>query len=71
MEEWLQKSNRSIGQTFDNIVKAYPDRDAVVFQEQRLTYSQLGQRVNQFAKGLMKIGIKKGDHVAIWSTNNL
>lgn len=71
MEEWLKKSNSSIGKTFDNVVKAYPEREAVVFQKQRLTYSQLGHRVNQFAKGLIRIGVRKGDHVAIWSTNNL
>jgi fatty-acyl-CoA synthase len=71
MEEWLQKSNNSIGKTFDNVVKAFPDREAVVFQKQRLTYSQLAHRVNQFARGLMRTGVRKGDHVAIWSTNNL
>lgn len=71
MEEWLKKSNSSIGKTFDNVVITHSDREAVVFQQQRLTYSQLGSRVNQFAKGMMKIGVRKGDHVAIWSTNNL
>jgi fatty-acyl-CoA synthase len=71
MEEWLQKSINSIGQAFENIVRTYPDKEALVFREQRLTYKQLGDYVNQFAKGLIKVGVKKGDHVAIWNTNNL
>jgi fatty-acyl-CoA synthase len=61
----------SIAQTFENVVRTYADREALVFKEERLTYKQFGDHVDQFAKGLIKIGVKKGDHVAIWDTNNL
>lgn len=71
MEEWLRRSMYSIGQAFENAVRTYPDREALIFREQRLTYRQLENYINQFAKGLLQIGVKRGDHVAIWNTNNL
>ena len=41
----------------------YPDRDL------RLTYAQFDHRVDLLAKGLLAIGIKRGDHVGMWATN--
>ena len=63
----------TIGDFFDHITATYPDNEAVVscHQDVRLTYSQLKERVDEFAKGLMHLGVKKGDRVGIWSTNNL
>jgi fatty-acyl-CoA synthase len=70
-EEWLQLLTTSIGRSFEKVVRTFAERDALVFKGERLTYKQFGGRVDQFAKGLIKIGVKKGDHVAIWDTNNL
>ncbi|HJB38672.1 MAG TPA: AMP-binding protein, partial [Candidatus Acutalibacter ornithocaccae] len=33
------------------------------------TYSQFRDDVDQFARALIYMGVKKGDHVAIWATN--
>ena len=41
----------------------YPDRGL------RLTFSQLETRARTTAKGLIKLGINKGDRVALWATN--
>lgn len=41
-----------------------PDKLALVFEDQRLTYSQYNAEVNCLAHGLMALGIKKGDKVA-------
>ena len=41
----------------------YPDRDL------RFTYKQFDERVNRLAKGLLSIGVTKGDHVGIWASN--
>ncbi len=35
----------------------------------RLNYRQYRDTVNQLAKGLMALGVEKGDHVAVWATN--
>lgn len=47
----------------------FPDREAIVFEETRLTYRQLNERVNRFANLLVSKGYKKGDRLAILSEN--
>ena len=46
-----------------------PDRDAIVFEGNRITYSQLNQRVNRLGNALTRLGIKKGDRVAMLQVN--
>jgi fatty-acyl-CoA synthase len=62
----------TIGQCLDRIAAAHPEREAVVslHQEIRFTYSEFNHVVDRAAKALLKLGIQKGDRVAIWSTNN-
>ena len=42
----------------------------VPFQGVRLTYLQLAGQVDQLARGLMALGLDKGDRVGMWSPNN-
>ncbi|MBN2610342.1 MAG: AMP-binding protein [Bacteroidales bacterium] len=48
-----------------------PHKDFIVYadRELRFSYKYFNQRVNQMAKGLLSIGVKKGSHVGIWATN--
>src|SRR5262249_15336455 len=59
----------TIGDALDRTVVRYPDRDAVISRHQGLRYSwrALLDEVNRFARGLMALGIQKGDRVGIWS----
>lgn len=61
----------TIGDLLDRIAEQYPDHDAVLYTDRpfRKTYSEFRDLCNVVAKGLMAMGIKKGDHVAIWATN--
>lgn len=61
----------TIGELLDRIAASYPDNDALVYPDRGLRYSykKFLQVCSQFAKGLMKLGIKKGESVAIWATN--
>ena len=61
----------TIGELFEREVAAHPDRDCLVYADRglRLSWAQFNQRVNNLAKGLMSIGITKGDHVGIWAKN--
>jgi len=47
----------------------YPDRTAILFRNQRFTYSQFNARVNRLANALSNLGVKKGDKVAFMMTN--
>ena len=45
-----------------------PDQEAVIFENQRLSYRQLAQQVDQCAKALLASGIQKGERVAVLCT---
>lgn len=49
----------------DDAVKHYASQAAVLYFGNRLTYAQLSALANRFAVGLQKLGISKGDRVAI------
>lgn len=49
----------------DNAVKHYASRAAILYFGNRLTYAQLSTLANRFAVGLQKLGIAKGDRVAV------
>jgi acyl-CoA synthetase (AMP-forming)/AMP-acid ligase II len=42
-----------------------PEAEAVVFEETRLSYRQLNERVNRLANGLYSLGLRRGHHVAL------
>ncbi len=61
----------TIGDLFDRVVAQAPDNEALVsrHQDERYTYRELQARCNEFARGLMALGIKQGDRVGIWAPN--
>jgi fatty-acyl-CoA synthase len=61
----------TLGQILDRTVAQYPDNDAIVYVDRdfRLTYSQFSRAVDEMARGLMALGVQKGEKVAIWATN--
>lgn len=61
----------TIGQLVDLMAELHPDNDALVypFRNLRYNYRQFRDVCNQLAKGLMHLGIKKGEHIAIWANN--
>ena len=63
----------TIGSYFDAIADRYPTTDAVVslHQNVRMTYAQLKEATDLFARGLIALGVRHGDRVGIWSTNSL
>lgn len=46
-----------------------PDRTAIVFENERFTFAQLSERCNRLADSLSKLGVQKGDRVAILQVN--
>ena len=47
----------------------YGDRVALVCNEKKLTFSEVNINSNKIAKGLMRIGVKKGERVAVLLPN--
>src|SRR5947199_1537025 len=49
----------------DQTVSKYPGRTAIIYDGTKLSYAQLSSLANRFATELQKLGIQKGDRVAI------
>ncbi|MFW6240567.1 MAG: AMP-binding protein, partial [Thermodesulfobacteriota bacterium] len=63
--------NLTLGQLLDQAVSTHPDREAVVYvdRDYRLTYLEFNEVVDRLARGLMALGVQKGEKVAVWATN--
>jgi fatty-acyl-CoA synthase len=61
-----------IGSHFDRTVESHGDQLALVssLQNIRYTYKEYQAAINNFAAGLLAIGIRKGDRVGIWGPNS-
>jgi long-chain acyl-CoA synthetase len=44
--------------------------EAIIFKSRRLTWKAFDDRTNSIANGLLKIGVKKGDRVALYLANS-
>ncbi len=62
---------KTIGEILDETASRYPNNDALVYVDRGLRYSykEFKKVVDKLAKGLIKLGVKKGDHIAIWAYN--
>ncbi|MGG4005794.1 AMP-binding protein [Bacillus licheniformis] len=61
----------TIGKLLEKTAADAPDHEAVVYPDRglRYTYREFDQLCRKVAKGLMALGIDKGEHVAIWASN--
>ncbi len=46
-----------------------PERTAIIFHDLFLTYREVVSMVNSIANGLYDLGLRKGDHLCIYTTN--
>ncbi len=63
------KPGDTLGVVLEKVGARYPKQEAIVSGEQRITYETLMHRVDSMANALLKMGVKKGDKVAIWMSN--
>ncbi len=61
----------TIGEHLEQTVAKYPETEALVatWRNERYTYREFHDICRRAAKGFMKLGVAKGDRVAIWATN--
>jgi len=67
----MELTDRTIGQWIEYWAENTPDNEYLVYSDRdlRFTWKQFNERVDNMAKGLMSIGVKKETHVGIWATN--
>ena len=46
-----------------------PNKTAILFKDQQMTYGELNAKVNKVANGLKQLGVKQGDRVALYMHN--
>ena len=63
--------HKTIGELLDETAEKFPTKEAIIYVEQNLryTYREFQDVCNTIAKGLMSMGVRKGDHIAIWASN--
>ncbi|HSB40393.1 MAG TPA: AMP-binding protein [Methylomirabilota bacterium] len=59
----------TLGQLLDRAAARAPEGTAVVFKGERVGYGELRRRVDDFARGLLGLGLGPGDHVVLWMPN--
>ncbi|UCC60240.1 MAG: AMP-binding protein [Dehalococcoidia bacterium] len=59
----------TLGTILGRVGAKYPKQEAMVCGSERVTYDTLLDRVNSIVSAMLKMGIKKGDKVAIWMSN--
>ncbi|MBE0595867.1 MAG: AMP-binding protein [Desulfuromonadales bacterium] len=61
----------TLGALLEDVARRFPARDALVYPDRglRLSYRQFDDLTDRVARGLLALGIGKGEHVAIWATN--
>jgi fatty-acyl-CoA synthase len=66
MEAWEKKT---LGQVLEEVSRRYPENAALIFKDQRISYGELLEKARALAKGLIALGVGRGDKVAIWAGN--
>ncbi|WP_405941850.1 FadD3 family acyl-CoA ligase [Streptomyces sp. NBC_00207] len=61
----------SIAGLVQSAAERYADREAVVEGRVRISYAQLGERVERAAAACIAAGVEPGDRVAVWAPNTL
>jgi fatty-acyl-CoA synthase len=68
----------SIGDLLDRRAEEIPTQEAIVYScypefggalDIRLTYLEYRERVDAIARGLLALGLNKGEHIAVWAIN--
>ncbi|MDI7274480.1 MAG: long-chain fatty acid--CoA ligase [Anaerolineae bacterium] len=66
----LAYPDKTLPQLLADVARRFPERPATIFFKAKLTYGQLNDLVNRCAAGLQRMGVRKGDRVAILIPNS-
>src|SRR5579884_3452840 len=76
--EGVSLLNTTVGDLLDRRADEIPQQEAVVYScypefggalDIRWTYQEYREQADKVARGLMALGLQKGDHVAAWAIN--
>ncbi len=66
-----EKIYTTVGNWLNQVAQERPDSEALIRHQRqvRYTYQSFMEEVEKFARGLMALGLQKGDTVALWGPN--
>ena len=65
----LRNTDYLLSQLLLTAAEKYPDRPALIFPDARLTYAQLSELSQRYARAMVGHGLSRGDHVGILAVN--
>jgi fatty-acyl-CoA synthase len=67
----MQFLETTLGNLLREKARSHPDQEFIIYADRnlRFTYGEFDRRVDELARGLLAIGLKRGDHIGIWATN--
>ncbi len=63
--------NKTITQVFEEQASLYPEKLAVVFEDEKINYKEFNEKINQMAYFLQESGVKSQDHVVIMAEKSI
>ncbi len=67
MAEWFPK--QTLGSLPAEAARRWAGREALVFKGRRWTFAELSEEIDRVAKGLLRLGVERGQTVALWMVN--
>ena len=67
MGEWFPKE--TLGLLPETAARRWGTREALYFKGRRWSFAELAADIDRVGKGLMRLGIEPGEHVALWMVN--
>lgn len=61
----------TMGEKLQEWAEKYSNKDAVIFNDESVTYKELNIKTDMLVKGFLNLGMKKGDHVVLQLTNSI
>jgi fatty-acyl-CoA synthase len=67
----MKLSERTLGDWLEHWAATTPDKEYLVYSDRnlRFTWEAFNRRVDDMARGMLAIGVKRGTHLGIWATN--
>ncbi len=62
---------QNIGHLLEQTAARWPANEAIIYEDRRLSYREWNSLVNRLANGLRRLGVREGDHIAIFAYNSL
>jgi fatty-acyl-CoA synthase len=67
MGDWFPK--QTLGSLPERAARRWGTREALHFQGRRWSFTELAQGVDRLARGLIALGVRSGERVALWMVN--